>query len=192
MKKNRKTKLWGMVQHVPRSKKEEREFGKAKKEFIMCPVGKEIYYDKSWHHSLEDWKHLKLARPGHSGGEDKNIKFRLCPAHQMIKDKKWEGEVVIEGTPLRKKAEMIKLIENIGKRAYERDPMDRIINIKTKSEKLKTKEEIFNFNITTTENQLALSVAKEVASAFRDLKFKKEIKWSHNEDFVRIKLIPLF
>ncbi|MBI2451149.1 MAG: hypothetical protein HYV52_02300 [Parcubacteria group bacterium] len=174
MSKKSYSKLWGAVQHTPCSKKEEREFGKAKKEFVMCPEGGEVYYDKSWHRGLEDWEHLK---------EDKKIKFKICPAHQMIKDKKWEGEVIIESIPEKKKNEMITLIRNIGKRAYERDPMDRVIKIEEKRIKEKGK---INLRITTTENQLALSLAKEIISAFRDLKFKKKISWSHEEDVVRI------
>ena len=71
-----------------RSRKEESEFGKAGKEFIICPECDSVFFDKAWHHRLEEEKnaHLKI---------DRKIKFELCPACKMARDKLFEGELVI-------------------------------------------------------------------------------------------------
>ncbi|HCB36546.1 TPA: hypothetical protein DEP31_03745, partial [Candidatus Azambacteria bacterium] len=47
------------------------EFGGGKKEYIVCSKCGIWYYDKSWHHALEDWKHLEK--------KDKKINFKTCP-----------------------------------------------------------------------------------------------------------------
>ncbi|MFH1611690.1 MAG: hypothetical protein ABH887_00225 [bacterium] len=69
------------------------------------------------------------------------------------------------------------LINNIGERAFKRDPMDRIIKINDN----KTEIEIL-----TTENQLAISIGKQIKSAFKgDI----EIKLSKEESVVRVILM---
>jgi len=151
---------------VPKSSKEEQEFGKGKIDLVMCPECDSVYYEKSWHHRLEDYKQLS---------EDKRIKFLLCPACQMIKNKTYEGKVSI-ASPAQEniEKELLNLIKNVGQRAFKRDPLDRIIKIK------KTKGKI---EVLTTENQLAVSIAKQIKRAFKG---KLDIKWSHQEDVVRI------
>lgn len=158
---------WGAFRpRLPRSLKEEQEFGKGKIDIVMCLECDSVYYEKSWHHRLEDYKQLS---------QDKRIKFLICPACRMIKDKTYEGKVSI-ARPAQKNVEqdLLNLIENVGQRAFKRDPLDRIIEIK------KTKDKI---EVLTTENQLALSIAKQIKRAFKG---KLNIKWSDQEDVVRI------
>lgn len=144
-----------------KSKKEEQEFGPGKKNIVMCPDCNAVYYYKSWHH---DFKKV-----------GKNFKFVLCPACKMIKNKQFEGQVIIENIEKNKKQELINLIKNIGKRAFDRDVLDRIIKInEITSDKIE---------VLTTENQLAVSIAKQVKKAF---KAELEIKWSKDESVVRI------
>jgi NMD protein affecting ribosome stability and mRNA decay len=150
---------------VPKSRKEEQEFGSGQIDIVMCKECGAVYYYKSWHHRLEDYPELS---------EEKRIKFTLCPACQMIKDKMYEGQVILKKVPTDKKEEILNLVKNVGERAYQRDPLDRIIKIQ---------EQNGEVEILTTENQLAVSIGKQVKRAFKgDL----EIKWSHQESTVRV------
>jgi len=152
----------------PKSRKEEAEFGPGKIDYIICPQCGCVYFDKSWHHSLEqDFKRLK---------ETKNIQFRICPACQMIKDKKYEGEITLEAVPKEFEEDIKNLAKNYGKRAIEADPMDRIIKITQEKEKIR---------ILTTENQLAVRIAKKIKQSFGG---EIKISYSHQEDTVRIKV----
>jgi len=152
---------------IPKPRKEEAEFGPGKIDIIMCKNCDSVYYKKSWHHRLEDHKQFS---------EDKRIKFILCPACQMIKDKKYEGVVTLENLPQEKREEILNLVKNVGKRGFKNDPMDRIIEIKKPGEQI----EIF-----TTENKLAVIIGKQIKRAFKG---KLEIKWSHQESTVRVKV----
>ena len=109
---------------VPKQRKEEQELGPGKINILMCRECEVVYYYKSWHHRLEDYKELS---------EDKRIKFVLCPACQMIRDKKYEGQLILKNLAQDKKKEILRLVKNIGERAFQRDPLDRIISIKNKS-----------------------------------------------------------
>ena len=72
-----------------KSRKEREEFGGGKRGVVMCPNCKAAYYKKSWHHDIA---HLE-------GNEDMPVSFMLCPADQMIKNKQYEGKVVVKNTP---------------------------------------------------------------------------------------------
>ena len=151
---------------IERSKKEEQEYGAGKKDFVVCEKCNAVYYYKSWKHGFVDYKHLN---------ENKNIKFEICPACQMIKDKKFEGKVVFESVPKEYKEDILRNIKNTGERAYKRDPMDRIIEVK---------ESGGNVEVTTTENQLARNIARQVTSAYKNT--KSDISWSKEEGVARV------
>lgn len=152
------------VIHPVQSKKDAGEFGPGKKEFLMCPDCTIWYYEKSWHHTLGDFRHLT---------EDKAVAFKRCPACEMIRSGKFEGEVILKTLP-EKRLELYRLIENAARRAFERDPLDRVIRV-TFSKK--------TGRISTTENQLAVAIAKQIQKAFKG---ELRIKWSRGEDTVRI------
>ena len=80
------------------------------------------------------------------------MKFSLCPACEMIKNRQFEGEIIIKNIPVKIKSDLINLAKTFSKRAFERDPMDRLIDIKETKDGLR---------ITTTENQLAVKLAKK-------------------------------
>ena len=143
----------------PKSKKEEQEF-LSKKDIVLCSVCNAAYHGKSWHHVLEG--HQKLS---------KGIKFSVCPACQMIKEKKYEGQVIVKNVS--RKKELLNLIKNIGERAFRRDVLDRIVKIKEGKE----------IEVLTTENQLEVSIGKQVKRA---LKGKMDIKWSKGESVARV------
>jgi len=151
---------------IERSKKEEQEHGAGKKDFVICEKCNAVYYYKSWKHGFADYKHLN---------EDKQVNFRVCPACQMIKDKKFEGKVVFESVPSEYKEDILKNIKNTGERAYKRDPMDRIIEVKESRD---------NIEVTTTENQLARNIARQVERAHKGAKAR--IQWSQEESVARI------
>ncbi len=153
----------GAIQpHLPKSKKEEQEFGPGKKDIVICSDCDAVYYYKSWHHALEGYKELS---------EDKGIKFSVCPACQMIKEKKYEGQLIIRNVS--RKEELLNLIKNVAEKAFKRDVLDRIIEIKEGKE----------IEVLTTENQLAVSIGKQVKRAFKG---KIDIKWSKDESVARV------
>ncbi len=152
-----------------RSKKDEQEFGLAKKEFIICPDCESVFFDKAWHHSLEeDVKHLT---------DKKNIKFKICPVCRMEKDKTFEGELVItlSKEKLAEKNEIINVVKNSDKQAQAHDPMDKILWIEYKGSEIR---------VLTSENQLAVRIGKKLESAFKGSAL--EIKHSHEEDLIRV------
>ena len=102
----------------------------------------------------------------------------------MIKDKEFEGQLTISGLPPDLKTDLIQLIKNFCQRAFERDPMDRLIGIKTESDGL---------TITTTENQLAVKLAKKIKEVFN--KYKVQIKISYSPEpsdvaYIKINFAP--
>ena len=175
----------------PKTKKEEAEFGPGKTDILICKSCGIFYWYKSWHHCLENYAKLKKS---------KNIKFTLCPACQMIKDKKYEGEIIIENVREEIKDQLKILIENFGKRAFKKDPLDRVISIKEKKVRRPTnarkrgaisrKEFIgmLDIRVLTTENQLAQKLANKIKQIYGK-KSKTSISHSHQEDTIRVKIV---
>lgn len=153
--------------YAPRT--EEHEIPKAKLGLIICKECEAVYYKKSWHRNLRNYKNLRENLP---------IKFSLCPACEMIKNRQFEGEIIIKNIPIKIKSDLINLAKIFSKRALERDPMDRLIAVK---------EVKGDLTITTTENQLAVKLAKKIKETFK----KAELKITYSpapSDVVYIKL----
>ena len=155
--------------HFPKSKKEEQEFAKAKKDIFVCQVCGAAYWYKSWHHSLDDY-------PGKI--ESKDIKLTTCPACQMIKDNKYEGELVLENVGDNEKLEIENLINNFGQLAFKRDPMARIISIEEVAKGM--------LRILFTENQLAKKLAKKIVKTYKGKMF---IVYSKEESVIRVRIV---
>lgn len=157
---------WQYNVELPARKNEKKEFPSGEKGAIFCLVCRSVYYKKSWHHALKQ----SLTR-GKSSLKAKTYKLKtiLCPACQMIKDKEFEGQLVIGGFPANLKSDLVQLIKNFCQRAFERDPMDRLINIKTDKSGLV---------VTVTENQLAVKLAKKIKEAFNKYKIRIKISYS--------------
>lgn len=85
----------------------------------------------------------------------------------MIKNKEFEGQLTISNFPSALKKDLIKLIKNFCQRAYERDPMDRLISINQRP-----------LVITLTENQLAVKLAKKIKEVFNKNKVQIKISYS--------------
>ena len=150
------------------SRHAEAEFGPGKTDIIICPEGNEVYYHKSWHHNLRRYPHLKETKP---------INFKLCPFHQMKKNRQWEGEIRISDVPEKYRERVLQTAENVSREAYRRDPMDRILNIKT------MKGEII---IYTSENQLAQKIARKITASFKNNFTKPKISRAKGSDAVLI------
>lgn len=175
---------------IPRSKKIEQEYGPGKTDILACKKCGLFYWYKSWHHRLSDYPKLK---------QSKQLKFVLCPACQMIRDKKYEGEIILINVPRIFEKDIRKLVENYGRRAFEADPMDRIISfgeIKAKRVSAKREKgyysqkefrEVTDIRILTTENQLAKRLAKKINEVY-GRKLQVSISYSHQEDVVRIRI----
>ncbi len=153
----------------PKKREHSTEFKKGSHEYIICPECSSVYYQKSWHHALEGDKHFT---------ENKHVKFVVCPADKMIKTKQFEGQIILENVPEILRGDLFNLIENMGERAFRRDPMDRVISIKDGKNALE---------VLTTENQLAVRIAKKIRDSFKNkMKGSWTIKYSEREDPVRI------
>lgn len=151
------------------------ELSKGKKEYMICKKCNIAYYDKSWHQSLADYKHLKEKNI-----DKKLIKFVLCPACEMEKNKQYEGIIIVHNFPDRKKSELMSLIKNMDATARRIDPLDRVHKIK------ETKKII---EIWTTENQLAKKIGNKIKAAFRkDLGAEKRKFSGEESDVVRVEI----
>jgi NMD protein affecting ribosome stability and mRNA decay len=155
--------------HFPKSKKEEQEYGRGKKDILICEKCGAFYWYKSWHHSLDDYPELS---------ENKDVKFTLCPACKMIENGQYEGELILENVLEEKKEEIENLINNFGELAYQKDPMDRIISIEDIAKGM--------IRVLTTENQIAKRLAKKLK---RTYKAKVKFIYSKKESTLRARVV---
>lgn len=155
-----------------RAPKDEQEFGLAGKGYLVCPDCKSAFFDKAWHHMMEEDKHFSVEK-------DKNIKFEICPACNMLKKKMFEGEIVIKlnlaGEHPIIKNDVLGAIKNSDELARQRDPMDRVLWMEDKGNEIK---------VYTSENQLAVIIGKKLDSSFPGGQLK--IDHSHGEDLIRV------
>lgn len=158
----------------PKSKSIQRhdEYGKDKKGVEVCNICWNVYFKKEWHHP-----DAKLYEK--KGVKGKELVFVTCPADQMASRGLYEGEIILTGVSPKNEFDLLHLVANYGKRALLRDPQDRIIDME------KTKN---GFRITTTENQLAVRLAKKIKSVFKGANLSS-IKYSSEPyEVVRIKI----
>ncbi len=136
------------------------EFGGGKKGLILCKKCTSAYFKKSWHHNLEGLKNYEKDAPIH---------FTICPACKMVENHQYEGRITIKNVSDKFADELDGLIRNFCHRAFERDPLDRLIGIKKLGNM---------WEATTTENQLAGKLAKKIKEVFPKVKaiirFSKE------------------
>ena len=132
----------------PRFTRDNQELAGGKKGILVCEECDAAYYKRFWHHSLLNLKSVK---------EDMPVNFTLCPACQMIKNKQFEGKVTILNVPEKSSEELINLIKGFCERAYSRDALDRLIEIK------KSKDSLV---VTVTENELANKLGRKIKDVF--------------------------
>ena len=134
------------------SRREREEFGPGRKGLIICSQCGVVYYKKSWHRNADHFKPLIEKE------KDYSVKFDLCPACKMIKHNQYEGRIVISKAPAEHVFDLENLINNFCARARERDPLDRLIDLK---------KENGQWQITLTENQLANKLANKIVEVFK-------------------------
>lgn len=164
---SRKSKGW------PLGPQPEHKKSKSKPPGIICPKCHAVYYNKRWHPAKD------LAE-AYAAWE--NIIHELCPEDKEIEKGRgiagYEGEVILKNIPNGSAVEIIQEIRNIGKRAEARDPEDKIIKIDSSVSLGQV-----TIRVLTTENQLAVSIAKQVARAHKGGNL--EIKWSDGDQMAR-------
>jgi|GEM_PF-498711 len=137
---------------VPQRHKEAKheQSGHARKGLTVCRQCHNVLFRKEWHHpGSKIFEQARIAQGG--------VQFTLCPACSMVRDRLYEGEIIIRNIPAKYESEMVRFVIGYGARAQKRDPQDRVIEIK------KTKG---GYRITTTENQLAVRMAKKIKRVF--------------------------
>lgn len=155
------------------------EFGPGKREFIFCPHGEAVYFKKSWHHIAKFLRSYETrSHKPYETWSRKDVKFRLCPAHEMMKNKQYEGEVIIKNVPAKFRRELLNLIENMDERAMRKDVLDRVLGIKMAGNRLLT---------TTSENQLAQRIASKIGEVFKK-QVAMKISRAKGGDIVRIEI----
>ncbi|MEA3272170.1 MAG: hypothetical protein U9P90_00710 [Patescibacteria group bacterium] len=139
---------------------------KGKKGVILCSKCDAVYYDKHWHTNK---KYADVLRG------QKGVKTEVCLECKHSKNSSFEGEVVLKNLP-EDKEELLNLVRNVGERASRRDPEEKIIKIEDKGDAVR---------ILTTENQLAVSIGRQIDRAFKGGEL--EIKWSERDALVRVR-----
>ncbi|MCR4322960.1 MAG: NMD3-related protein [Candidatus Azambacteria bacterium] len=134
---------------------------KGKQGIIFCALCNAVYYKKSWHHNLRYYKNLH---------EDLKVSFATCPACTAIKNNEFEGRLIISNVPKNITEHLENLVHAFTHRAYQKDPMDRLIAMKKTNGTME---------ITTTENQLAVKLAKKIGEVFKKATIK--ISYSHSK-----------
>ena len=138
--------------NLPKSKRSEQEFA-AHKGIVLCSDCGAAYFKKRWVHGLE--------KINTAGKTDLPVSNGICPACQMIKNQQYEGRIMIKNFPDGQAQELEGLVRGFGERAFDRDPMDRIIEIDKSGS---------TWRITTTENELANKLAHKIKNQFKNAK----------------------
>lgn len=128
------------------------EFAKGKHDYIFCPQGEAVYYKKSWHHIAKFFTNPPDSK------RDKDVSFQLCPAHEMEKNKQYEGEVIVCDVPDMFRDDLWRLVEGIGEKAMRKDVLDRVFAVKWVKNQL---------TATTSENQLAQKIGRKIKETFK-------------------------
>lgn len=144
------------------SRVQKREFPQGKKGVVFCKICNVVYFNKSWHHNLRYHPALR---------EDLPVAFTICPACLMTQNKKYEGRIRLINVPPQAQENLENLIHAFTHCAYGKDPMDRLIAIKHSGT---------NMEVTTTENQLAVRLAKKIKDTHK--KTRMSVSYDHSKD----------
>jgi hypothetical protein len=139
----------------------------------ICPNCQALFFDKHWH----TWSNVSVHLPtGHKVREIMCDACKLLGGKSKITDFGYQGEFILSGLAEgERKLEMLRLIRNAAARALKRDPEEQIIKIEDKGRTVR---------VTTTANQLAVTLGKEIDSAFKGGKL--DIRFSEDNLPVRV------
>lgn len=128
--------------------------GKTKLKYMKiyqsCRICKAVYFNKSWHH-------------GDRIGIDRIRKSTFvwttrCPACKMVEQRQFAGQITLKNIPARTSRQLLRLISEYSRRAYEKDCQHRLIAVE--------KSDPSTWIVTTTENQLANRMAQKISQSF--------------------------
>lgn len=135
-------------------RKQAEEFGGAKKGLVICENCDIYNFKKGWHHDADSF----IAK---RENKDIQVHFALCPACHMIKNRQYEGKLVVNNIPAPQKKDLMNMIKGYCDRAFSQDPLDRLIGVVSESSSL---------IVTVTKKQLAQRLAKKIKDAFNKVK----------------------
>lgn len=127
------------------------EYGRAEHGVALCVSCGNIHYRKQW---LQP-RSVNMRELNRRGTPTTRT---LCPACSLGTRGLYEGELLLENVPLLIEEEVGRLIRGFGRRAQAHNPQHRIIAIK---------RERRHWRVTTTENQLAVRLAKKIQDSFK-------------------------
>ena len=142
----------GGILTSPRRKLE--AFGGAKKGMVICKTCNIFYYKKSWHHNADTFVAIRANK-------DVPIHFATCPACALIKSKQCLGKITIKNVPTAQKTDLLNLIKGYSERAFDRDPLERMISVTQAGASITVK---------TTNNQLAQRLGRKIKETFNKVK----------------------
>lgn len=131
-------------------KYEGREFPKGKAGIVICPQCHAYLFKKKWSHADDSFIQVMIL-------EGMPVKYELCFADKMIKQREFEGEVVVCNVPKPLQEQVLALIRAYCHRAYLKDPMDKLIFVSGTS-KIRAR---------LTENQTAQKLGKKIKETFK-------------------------
>jgi hypothetical protein len=139
----------------------------------LCSRCEAVWYDGHWHTAPNLAAALKAKRK-----LSKPTKDLFCnECHYAVHGPSdpgsalFEGELTLDGLiDPKEKAEILATVRNTAKRAQRRDPEDRIVAIDDRGERVV---------VTTTENQLAVTLGKSVDASHKGGKLR--IAWSSDD-----------
>lgn len=146
---------------IKASRTEWREHPKGKGGIVFCKTCNSVYFKKAWHHNLRYHKSLN---------EDTPVSFAECPACLAIKNNQFEGRIIITKVPKQAAEHLENLVHAFTHRSFQKDPLDRLIAVKKTNDSME---------VTVTENQLAVKLAKKIESVFK--KAVKRISYSQSK-----------
>lgn len=136
----------------PRRPKE--MFGGAKKGLVICETCNIFYYKKSWHHDADTFIAVRANK-------DIPVHFATCPACALIKGRQCLGVITVKNVPAAQKTDLLNLIKGYCERAFDRDPLERLISVTSTGSSVIAK---------TTNNQLAQRLGRKIKEAFNKVK----------------------
>lgn len=139
----------------------------------LCSHCEAVWYDGHWHNAPNLAAALKAKRKAVKPSKDVFCEECRYAVHGPADAKSalFEGELTLDGLIDKKeKAEILATVRNAAKRAQKRDPEERIVAIDDRGERVV---------ITTTENQLAVSIGKAVDSSHKGGKLR--VTWSSDD-----------
>lgn len=122
--------------------------GKTQKGNLVCRECGHIFIKKEWINPRTS-DTTKITGPLHE---------TICMACKMLLMSQYGGEITIEGVPAKFEEELKNLVNAYGKRAMQIDSQHRV---------LKFEKQNHSYRVTTSENQLAVRLAKKIKEVFR-------------------------